>query len=43
VVVAKEGLYSIARKYNITVQQLKEWNNLKNDGLRMGQQLIVSK
>ena len=43
VVVAKEGLYSIARKYNVTVQQLKEWNNLRSDELRKGQQLIVSK
>jgi len=43
VVVAKEGLYSIAKKYNVTVKQLKEWNKLKNDELRKGQHLIVSK
>ena len=43
VVEAKEGLYSIARKYNVTVKQLKEWNNLRSDELREGQQLIVSK
>jgi LysM repeat protein len=39
---AKEGLYSIARKYGVTVQQLKDWNKLAVDGLSIGQQLIVS-
>lgn len=39
---AKEGLYSIARKYNVTVQQLKEWNKLSSDALTVGQQLAVS-
>lgn len=39
----KEGLYAIARKYNVTVQQLKEWNNLESNDLRIGQQIIVSK
>ncbi|HRI25073.1 MAG TPA: glucosaminidase domain-containing protein [Ferruginibacter sp.] len=39
----KEGLYSIARKYKVTVQQLKEWNKLENNDLRIGQEIIVSK
>ncbi len=39
----KEGLYSIARKYNVTVAELKDWNNLESDELRVGQQLIISK
>ncbi len=39
----KEGLYSIAKKYQITVQQLREWNNLTTDNLKIGQHLIVSK
>lgn len=43
VVAPKEGLYSIAKKYNVTMKQLREWNNLKSDELRMGQELIVSK
>jgi LysM repeat protein len=42
-VAAKEGLYSIARTYNVTVQQLKEWNKLQSDNLKIGQQIIVSK
>jgi LysM repeat protein len=40
---AKEGLYSIARKYNVTVQDIREWNNLSADELKVGQQLIISK
>ncbi|MEP7254343.1 MAG: glucosaminidase domain-containing protein [Ferruginibacter sp.] len=42
-VTAKEGLYAIARKYKVTVQQLKEWNNLGTDELKIGQEIIVSK
>ena len=37
----KEGLYSIAKKYNVTVQQIKDWNNLSSDNLSIGQQLII--
>ncbi len=43
VVGPKEGLYGIARTYHVTVQQLKEWNKLKSDNLKTGQQIIVSK
>lgn len=39
----KEGLYGIARKYNVTVQQLKEWNKLETDDLQIGQEIIVTK
>ena len=39
----KEGLYSIARNYNVTVQQLKEWNKLESDNLKIGQEIIISK
>jgi LysM repeat protein len=42
-VAPKEGLYGIARKYNVTVQQLKEWNKLETDEVKIGQELIVSK
>ena len=41
-VVAKEGLYSIAKKYNVTMQQLREWNKLSTDALQIGQKLKVS-
>ncbi len=42
VVQPKEGLYAISKKYNVTVQQLKEWNNLETHALSIGQELIVS-
>ncbi len=41
-VLPKEGLYAIAKKYNITVAQLKEWNKLQSDALSVGQQLTIS-
>lgn len=40
-VAAKETLYSLARQYNVTVQQLKEWNNLTSDELKLGATLYV--
>lgn len=39
----KETLYSISKKYNITVAQLQAWNNLSDNGIKIGQQLIVRK
>jgi LysM repeat protein len=37
----KETLYSIARKYNVTVGQLQEWNKLNTFDLKMGQQIKI--
>ena len=39
----KEGLYTISKKYGVTVQQIKDWNNLTSNNLSVGQQLIVTK
>jgi LysM repeat protein len=39
---ASETLYSIAKKNNSTVEQIKDWNGLLNDQLKPGQKLIVS-
>lgn len=39
----KESLYAISKKYGVTIVQLKEWNNLKDNNLKTGQQLIISK
>lgn len=39
----KEGLYSIAKKYQVSVKELREWNNLTSDNLQIGQQIIVAK
>lgn len=37
----QEGLYAIARKFGVTVPQLKEWNQLQSDNLQVGQKLII--
>lgn len=42
IVQPKEGLYAISKKYNVTVQQLKEWNKLGSEALSVGQELVVS-
>ncbi|MEO8765815.1 MAG: glucosaminidase domain-containing protein [Ginsengibacter sp.] len=39
----KESLYAISKKYNVTIEQLKDWNNLKDTNLYIGQLLIISK
>ena len=38
-----DTLYSIAKKFNTTVQQLRTINNLENTDLHPGQTLVVSK
>jgi LysM repeat protein len=38
----KETMYSIARLYNITVDQLREWNKIEGNELKIGQSLIVA-
>jgi LysM repeat protein len=40
-VVSKENLYAISKKYNVTVQQIKDANHLTDDALRTGQKLII--
>jgi LysM repeat protein len=42
-VLAKESLYSISKKYNVSVDDLKVWNHLSTDHIKIGQQLIISK
>jgi LysM repeat protein len=37
----KETLYSIAKQYGVTVEDLKGWNNLSNGGLKLGQELLI--
>ncbi|MEO6583957.1 MAG: glucosaminidase domain-containing protein [Ferruginibacter sp.] len=39
----KESLYAISKKYNVSVQQIEEWNNLANENLHVGQQLVIIK
>jgi len=42
IVEPKETLFAIARKYNISVQQLREWNSIQGDDVKVGQLLIVA-
>jgi LysM repeat protein len=42
IVQPKEGLYAISHKYKISVAQIKDWNSLTTDELKIGQELIVS-
>lgn len=41
-VAAKETMFSITRQYGITVDQLRSWNNLTSDELKIGQTLYVA-
>ncbi len=40
-VASGQTLSAIARKYHVSVADIRRWNNLKNDNLRLKQQLIV--
>ncbi|WP_412476856.1 LysM peptidoglycan-binding domain-containing protein [Flavobacterium sp. TBRC 19031] len=41
----KKGEYlgTIAKKYNVTVAEIKEWNGLEDNNVKLGETLIVSK
>ena len=38
-----ETLSSIAKKYHVTVPEIKKWNNLKNNQIKVGQKLKIKK
>lgn len=38
-----ETLYSISKHYGVSVDDIKQWNNLQDAGIEIGQQLAVSK
>src|SRR6185369_13573423 len=40
---AKETLFSISKQYDVSVDDLKIWNNLKDNSLSVGQDLIIRK
>lgn len=40
---ATDTMYSIARKYNVTVETIKQLNGLSSDAVTVGQLLVVSK
>lgn len=41
IVVKGDNLSSIARKHGVTVQQLREWNNLPDNNVKLGAQVLV--
>lgn len=43
IVAEKETLFSISRQYGITVDELKQWNNLTDNALALGQELVIKK
>ncbi len=40
-VAEKETLYSISRLYDVTIEDLKRWNNLRDNSLALGQELVI--
>jgi len=42
-VVPKETLYSIARTYQVSMDDIKRWNDLTDSSLSVGQELIIKK
>ena len=42
-VAPKETLYSISKLYDVSVEDIKTWNNLKENSVSVGQELIIKK
>lgn len=42
VVTSGETLFSISKKYDVSVSQIKEWNNITGNSINSGQRLVVS-
>jgi membrane-bound lytic murein transglycosylase D len=40
---AGEWLFRIAQKYGVKMAQIREWNNLPDDAVKVGQQLKIKK
>ena len=36
-------MYSISKMYGVTIDEIKQWNNLSDNALSIGQQLIIKK
>ncbi|HRO47563.1 glucosaminidase domain-containing protein [Agriterribacter sp.] len=43
VVQQKETLFSIARKYEVEIEQIRAWNRLNDNAIRSGQELLIYK
>lgn len=42
-VIAGQNLFTVAKLYNVKVWQIRDWNGLKNDALKVNQVLVVEK
>lgn len=42
-VIAGQNLFTVAKLYNLKVWQIRDWNNLKNDALKVNQVLLIEK
>jgi len=40
-IVSGETLFSISRTYSVSVDEIKKWNNLKDNTIEVGQELVV--
>ena len=40
-VLPKETLYSLSKQYGVTVDQIKQWNNLPDANIKIGQRLVL--
>ncbi len=43
IVQSRETLFSISKKYEVKTDQIREWNNLVSEDIRIGQELIIYK
>ncbi len=43
IVAAKETMFSISQAYDVSIDEIKQWNNLTDNSLSIGQELIVKK
>lgn len=43
IVQVKETLFSIAKKYSVSIEKLMQWNNLASYDLKTGQELVIYK
>jgi LysM repeat protein len=42
-VASKETVYSISRTYQVSMEDIRQWNNLRDNAIGIGQQLIIKK
>jgi len=42
-VVAKETMFSISQAYDVSIEEIRQWNNLSSNALSIGQELLIKK